>query len=159
MTRNTTLSFTRTLAATPAAVWRCWTEPHLVKQWFAPRPVVTTEVEIDPRPGGIFRTVMQVPDHGEMSGAAGCILLAEPHRRLVWTTALGPEFHPNDIDADVGGFAFTADFRISPADTGCTYVVTVMHATPEASAAHAGMGFHDGWGTAATQMETVAQDL
>ena len=32
------LTLERTLAAPRAAVWRCWTDPELLKQWFCPKP-------------------------------------------------------------------------------------------------------------------------
>ena len=110
MTKDHSLHFTRQINARPQAVWRCWTEPALLKQWFAPAPVVTTEAEIDPQPGGGFRTVMEVPDHGTMAGDPGCVLLAEPAARLVWTNALGPGFVPNLIGTGPMDFAFTAAF-------------------------------------------------
>ena len=159
MTDDLTLSFTRTLAASPAAVWRCWTEPELIRQWFAPRPVATTAVEIDPTPGGTFRTVMEVPDHGTMAGDAGCILVADTDRRLVWTNALGPGFRPNAMGDGPMDFAFTAEILIAAAPGGCTYTATVMHATPQATNTHKDMGFFDGWGAATTQLEEVARGL
>ncbi|SEP77360.1 Uncharacterized conserved protein YndB, AHSA1/START domain [Loktanella sp. DSM 29012] len=153
------LSFTRSLSATPAQVWRCWTEPDLIRQWFAPQPVQVTHADIDPRPGGGFRTVMVIPDHGEMATAPGCILIAEPGKRLVWTNALGPGFRPNMLGRDATDFAFTAEILIAPAPGGCTYTATCTHATAAVAQAHADMGFHDGWGTATTQLDTLARTL
>lgn len=154
-----TLTFTRTLAAPPHAVWRCLTEPDLIKQWFAPAPVQTTEVEIDPKAGGIFRTVMAVPQHGEMAGPAGCILLVDPQHRLVWTNCLGPNFIVNDIGHGPNDFGFTADIKLTKTPKGCDYTVTVHHATPQAATAHSDMGFYSGWGTAADQLGVVAAGL
>ena len=159
MTADLTLSFTRHIKASPQAVWRCWTEPDLLKQWFAPSPVVTTVAELDPRPGGTFRTVMEVPEYGTMAGDPGCVLVAELAARLVWTSALGPEFRPNPIGTEPTDFAFTADIRMSPDNDGTRYEVVVSHATLEGRAAHEAMGFHDGWGAAADQMATLAAGL
>ncbi|WP_386683842.1 SRPBCC domain-containing protein [Loktanella sp. R86503] len=159
MSDDLSLSFTRTLSATPAQIWRCWTEPELIKQWFAPAPVQTTEVEIDPVPGGIFRTVMVVPDHGTIAGDAGCILIASPERHLVWTNALGPNFHPNKIGDGPMDFAFTADIQLVPGSGGCTYTATVKHASAQTALAHKDMGFYDGWGAATSQLETLARSL
>ena len=39
-----------------ARVWRAWTDPDQVKQWFTPAPWQTTRCEIDLRPGGRFLT-------------------------------------------------------------------------------------------------------
>ncbi|MBS1301227.1 SRPBCC family protein [Loktanella sp. SALINAS62] len=159
MTAAHDLTFTRTLSATPAQVWRCWTEPDLLMQWFTPRPVTTTSADIDARPGGIFRTVMQVPDHGEMAGAAGCFLVADPERQLIWTNALGPGFRPNALGDGPMDFALTARIDMAPAPGGCTYTATCTHATPQAAQTHADMGFHDGWGAATTQLEALARRL
>lgn len=107
--------------------------------------------EIAARPGGRFRIVMIVPDHGTMDNAPGCILVAEPETRLVWTNALGPDFKPNALGTGPMDFAFTADVALHPApEGGCTYRVRVHHARAEAAAAHHNMGFYDGWGTCAT---------
>lgn len=154
------LSFTRDLRASPANVWRCWTEPDLIRQWFAPRPVETTLVEIDPAPGGRFRTVMEVPDDGTMDGDPGCILLAEPARRLVWTNALGPGFAPNLMGTGPMDFAFTADIRMEALPSGgCRYTATVLHATAEGAKTHEDMGFFSGWGAATDQLDEVASTL
>ena len=83
----------RDVAIAPDAVWRAWTEPDLLVQWFTPRPWRTTEAEIELHPGGMFRTVMQGPA-GEAGGGTGCILEVVPGRRLVWTGALLPGFRP-----------------------------------------------------------------
>lgn len=153
---KTDLKLDRTLTVSPAQVWRCWTEPELLKQWFAPKPVETIEAVIEPIPGGRFYTVMRIPEFGDMPGD-GCVLLANPNRRLVWTNVMQAAFRP--VAPDPGGFAFSADMTLTPTDTGCHYVIIVRHTTPETRAQHESMGFHNGWGTAATQMETLAKSL
>lgn len=156
MTKDLTL--TRTLKASPMAVYRCWTEPELLKAWFAPRPVETIHAEIDPRPGGRFNTTMRVPDHGEMSGA-GSFLLTEPGRRLVWTSALGEDFRPVVPDFGPVDFTFTCDITLSNAPEGCRYAVVLRHASEVDADKHAAMGFEQGWGAATAQLEELAGTL
>lgn len=158
MMTETTLSFTRTLKARPASIWRCWTEPALLCQWFTPKPVETVHAEIDATPGGTFRTVMRIPDHGEVD-STGCILLAEPCRRLVFTNCLKTDFQPVILGTGPNDFGFTADLRIAPDPAGATYTVFARHADLDGAAKHEAMGFYDGWGTATTQLEALAATL
>ena len=46
------LVLTRLIAAPRAKLYRAWTEPELLKQWFAPLPYTTPVAELDVRPGG-----------------------------------------------------------------------------------------------------------
>lgn len=156
MTKDLTL--TRTLKASPGAVYRCWTEPDLLKQWFAPRPVETTQAEIDPRPGGRFNTTMRVPEHGEISGS-GSFLVTEPGRRLVWTSALGEDFRPNAPGDGMVDFAFSCEITLSEVPEGCRYAVVLRHASEVDADKHAAMGFEQGWGAATDQLEALAGSL
>lgn len=150
---ETDLELVRHLKAPPAKVWRCWTEPKLVEQWFAPKPVVTRDVSIDLRPGGSFITTMDIPDHGSMTGH-GCFLDIAPERRLVWTDLLMGDWRPAGQS-----FGFTAYIFLEPEGTGTLYRAVALHLTPEKRAEHEKMGFHDGWGTAAEQLDTLAVTL
>ena len=47
------LELTRLFAAPPAKVWRCWTDPALFVQWWTPKPVITKDVVLEFRNGGI----------------------------------------------------------------------------------------------------------
>jgi uncharacterized protein YndB with AHSA1/START domain len=148
------LTLTRRMAVAPDRVWRAWTEPELIKQWFAPKPVVTREVTIDLRPGGAFCTLMVMPDGTEYPNE-GCILLVEPQRRLVFTECLAGGFRPvaNPM------IAMTAEIIIEADGDGTRYTARAMHGDPDTVKRHEEMGFHDGWGTAATQLEALARTL
>ena len=139
----------RDLDLPPEAVWRAWTEPDLMVQWFTPRPWRTTEVEIELRPGGIFRTAMQGPA-GEQGGGTGCILDVVPGRRLVWTAALLPGFRPSV--AEFGVPVFTAFIELEPVEGGTRYTATVRHADAAGRQVHEEMGFEAGWGAALDQL-------
>jgi uncharacterized protein YndB with AHSA1/START domain len=143
------LRIQRELPLTPAQVWRAWTEPGLLMQWFTPKPWRTTECRIDLRPGGVFATVMQGPD-GDEGGGDGCYLEVVPERRLVWTGALQPGFRPAAIEPGVP--VFTATITMEPLGRGTLYTSTAAHPTPEARDVHAAMGFEQGWGAALDQL-------
>ena len=138
----------REVPIAPELVWRAWTEPELLMQWFTPAPWRTIEAEVDPRPGGVFRTVMAGPD-GEGGGGTGCVLEAAPSRRFAWTGALLPGFRPA---VPSGEFAFTAFIDLEPTGTGTRYRATVKHADRAGRETHEQMGFEAGWGAALDQL-------
>jgi uncharacterized protein YndB with AHSA1/START domain len=142
------LSIERFVALAPETIWAAWTLPEHLTEWFTPAPWQTVEAEVDLRPGGVFRTVMRGPA-GEEGGGAGCYLVVEAPHRLVWTSALGEGFRPNDVGDE---FAFTAELTLVPSEGGTTYRARVMHATIEGCAQHAEMGFVEGWNAALDQL-------
>ena len=156
---NHSLTLNRRLKASPGQIWRCWAEAPLLTQWFTPRPMEVTEAEVDPVPGGRCRVVVKVPGQGPIKGDPGCILVAQPARRLVWTNALAPNYRPNVIKDGPGDFALTADIRMEPDGRGCLYSVAVTHAREKYMKAHADLGFHEGWGQATDQLESLAVTL
>jgi uncharacterized protein YndB with AHSA1/START domain len=137
----------RTVDASPERVWAYWTTAELLKPWFCPKPWRVSEVELDPRPGGIFRTVMEGPE-GQRMDSTGCVLEAVEGERFVWTDALGPGFRPSATET-----FFTGIVLLEPDGRGGTrYRAIARHATPEKAAEHVKMGFHEGWGIALDQM-------
>jgi uncharacterized protein YndB with AHSA1/START domain len=56
------LVLSRMIDAPPHKVYRAWTEPELLKQWFAPAPFTTPVAELDVRPGGANLIVMRSAD-------------------------------------------------------------------------------------------------
>jgi uncharacterized protein YndB with AHSA1/START domain len=137
----------------PHLVWAAWTQPEHLKRWFAPAPYTTPEVEIDLRPGGIFRTVMRSPEGEEFDVGAGCILEVVENRRLVWTSVLGPGFRPNAAE----DLAFTAIISIEPTASGTRYTAVAMHTDAAAATRHAEMGFQEGWGAAFDQLVALVK--
>jgi uncharacterized protein YndB with AHSA1/START domain len=100
---RTDLPLERVIDVPPALVWRAWTEPQLLMQWWTPRPWKTVACDIDLQPGGIFHTVMQSPE-GEKFPYTGCYLEIVKNRRLVWTFLLGPGYRPAVWDHPVPVF-------------------------------------------------------
>jgi uncharacterized protein YndB with AHSA1/START domain len=148
------LVLTRRIAASPDRVWRCWTEPDLMKQWFAPKPVITRELVLDLRPGGRMFVLMVMPDGAEYPNE-GCVLAVEPNRRLVFTECLTAGFRP----AANPMLPMTAEMTFEADGAGTLYTARALHGSAEMRDKHAEMGFHDGWGTCATQLEALARTL
>lgn len=138
---------------TPALLWRAWTEPDQLMQWFAPKPWETSACEIDLRPGGVFSTTMRSPEGEEMAGDPGCYLEVVEHRRLVWTDALGPGYRPN------ASSFMTAIITMAPEGNGTKYRALVLHRDPAGRQQHEDMGFFTGWTTMLDQLVTHARGL
>ncbi len=158
------LSFERTIDIPPHLVWRAWTEPELMKQWFCPKPWKTVDAQVDVRPGGLFRTTMQSPE-GQNFPNTGCYLEIVKNEKLVWTNALLPNFRPAPVNAPCDDenieFMFTATVEMLPhGDGGTRYRATVTHADEKGCQQHAAMGFEAGWGAALDQLvELMKRDI
>ena len=88
------LTLTRLLDAPADELFRCWTTPELMKQWFAPKPYTTPVAETDLRPGGASRVVMQSPE-GQEIPCPGQYLEVIPGRKLVFTDAFVGDWVPS----------------------------------------------------------------
>ncbi|SIO05713.1 SRPBCC family protein [Vannielia litorea] len=152
MTPDLDLQLSRQIKASPATVWTCLTTPELLCQWFVPAPWRCAEAVIEPQPGGRFYSLFKGPDGEEMPNE-GAILLAEPEQRLVFTDFFRAGFVPNETPF------MLADITLAPRDGSTHYTALVRHRTPEDRARHEEMGFHEGWGTAADQLATLAEGL
>ncbi len=153
MNHDHSLTLSRVLKAPRAHVWRCWSEPELLMQWYCPRPWFVTEAQMDLRVGGVQTMVMNGPA-GERVPVGGVYLQVIEGERLVFTDAFVKAWEPSAKPFMVGDIAF------SDTPEGHTlYVARALHWNAEDKANHENMGFHQGWGAAADQLEALAQTL
>jgi uncharacterized protein YndB with AHSA1/START domain len=142
----------RTISVEPARVWAAWTEPELIVQWFTPAPWKTVSADIDLRPGGRNVITMESPE-GEQYPNAGCYLVVEPERLLIFTSVMTDGFRPVSPTNGADDLPFTGRIEITPAEGGGThYRAIVIHADEAGCRRHDEMGFHDGWGAALDQL-------
>lgn len=142
----------RNVDVPPELVWKAWTTPEHLKEWFCPKPWYVTECEIDLRPGGLFRTVMKGPDISEGQEGLGCYLEIVENQMLVWTDALEKDYRPNVQPNGCIEGSFTAFLILEPQKTGTKYTVIARHGDEATHKRHKERGFEDGWGTALTQL-------
>jgi len=80
------LRLVRTFAAPRAAVFRAWTDPQQLVQWWGPEGYTVPVCDMDPRESGAWRTCMLSPE-GTQHWVSGIYReIAEPDR-LVFTWA------------------------------------------------------------------------
>ena len=147
------LVLTRVIDAPAAALYRCWTEPELLKQWFAPAPFTTPVAELDVRPGGASLIVMKSPDGDEMPNR-GVYLEVVPGRRLVFTDSFVSAWQPSEHPF------MTVELSFDDLGGGkARYTARVRHPTLADRERHAQMGFHQGWGLCADQLAALASRI
>ncbi|WP_323020741.1 SRPBCC family protein [Pararhodobacter sp.] len=149
---DTDLKLTRTLNAPRAVLWDCWTKPEHLMHWFVPRPHKVVACELDVRPGGKCNTTFEVD--GNLMPNNGVYLEVIPGEKLVFTDTYTEGWKPSPEPF------MTAIVTFEDAGEGkTTYTAIARHRNPESAKQHADMGFYDGWGTVATQLEEYAQGL
>jgi uncharacterized protein YndB with AHSA1/START domain len=145
------LILTRDIKAPPEVLWKCWTMPEHLVQWFVPRPHRVTACRLDLRPGGACNTTFDI-DGTEMQNN-GVYLEVVPNERLVFTDTYTEGWKPSPDPF------MTAIITFEDLGDGSTrYTAVARHRSKEAAETHREMGFHDGWGTVATQLEGYAQE-
>jgi uncharacterized protein YndB with AHSA1/START domain len=143
----------RLVRAPRAAIWRAWTDPALLKEWWCPRPWTTEVRAFDLRPGGAFHTFMRGPDGGT-SDNPGCFLEIVPQTRIVFTTLLTAGWRPQ-----TPWLALTASFSMDDEGDGTRYVARAMHPDKATRDRHDQMGFFEGWNICIDQLEEFARTL
>ena len=148
MSADRELVLTRLINAPRAKVYRAWTDPELLKQWFAPKPYTTPVVEIDVRPGGSATFVMRGPDGKDLPNH-GVYLEVVPNEKLVSTDAYVKAWEPSEKPF------MTLILTFEDEGGKTRYTARVRHWTVADREAHEKMGFHEGWGLCADQLEAL----
>jgi uncharacterized protein YndB with AHSA1/START domain len=142
------LVLARIIDAPVEQVYRGWTDPVLMKKWFAPRPWTTTRVVTDVRPGGSTLVVM-ADENGIEYPNPGQYLEVVPNKKLVFTDA-----YTGDWQASEKPF-MTVTLTFEDIGGKTRYIARCQHWNAEDKAAHVQMGFHEGWGMVTEQLEQV----
>jgi uncharacterized protein YndB with AHSA1/START domain len=81
---DTQILIRRRFQATPARVFRVWSTPELVQQWWSGHHGTTTSVEMDFRVGGRWRYVMSATDGSEVAFHGEYVDIVQD-RKIVYT--------------------------------------------------------------------------
>lgn len=146
------LMLTRIIDAPPEKVFKAWTEPELLKQWFAPLPWTTPVVEIDLRPGGASLIVMRSPDGNDMPNR-GVYLEVVKTQLLVFTDAYPKAWEPSEKPF------MTVILTFENQGGKTNYTALVRHWTIADKETHEKMGFHQGWGLCTDQLAALVAKL
>src|SRR3954452_22600984 len=146
------LVLTRIIDAPREKLFRAWTDPELLKRWFAPLPWTTPAAELDVRPGGANLIVMRGPDGKEFPNR-GVYLDVVENERLVFTDAYSAAWEPSEKPF------MTAIVTFADEQGATRYTARVRHWSAADRETHEKMGFHQGWGIATDQLAALAVRL
>ncbi|MGH6861451.1 MAG: SRPBCC family protein [Phyllobacterium sp.] len=146
------LVLTRIIDAPREKLFKAWTDAELLKQWFAPLPYTTPHAELDVRPGGTSLIVMRGPDGNEFPNR-GVYLEVVENEKIVVTDAFTRAWEPSEKPF------MTIVLTFEDAGGKTKYTALVRHWTVADREAHEKMGFHEGWGQCADQLEALVSKI
>ena len=95
------LVITRVFDAPRSLVFKAWTDPKHIAQWWGPNGFTNTIYEMDVRPGGVWRFIMHGPDGVDYKNKSVYIEIVRPER-LVYSHVTGPKFQMTVTFAEQG---------------------------------------------------------
>lgn len=78
------VEITRTFYAPVERVWKAWSDPELIKEWWGPVGYSCPRAKMDFREGGKYLFAMQGPD-GNVIWSTGVFEEIIPMEKIVWT--------------------------------------------------------------------------
>jgi uncharacterized protein YndB with AHSA1/START domain len=92
---------TRLLDAPRELVWKLWTEPQHISNWWGPEGFTTVTTEMDVKPGGVWLHVMQGPDGKKYPNKIVYMEVVKPER-IVYEHESYPPFRTTVIFEEQG---------------------------------------------------------
>ena len=139
--RTKRLEFERTYPAPAATVWRAWTEPDLLRQWWSPEHTTVTDCEVDLRIGGALHIVMEAgAGMGKYRGTRwpmhGTFTTIDDHSRLTYDARSWTEGEEDGTTIE-----HTNDVTFTERDGGTVVrlAITITKIGPKAKMAAFGM--------------------
>jgi uncharacterized protein YndB with AHSA1/START domain len=151
--RDLDLTLQRIIRAPRAEVWRAWTDPALLAQWWIPAPMVARIDRLELRPGGAFVASMSEDGRSFAQHIDDIFLIVEDERRLVFTNAIDSAWRP----AWPEPVPMTAEIMFDEHPEGTNYRVVVRHGDPEHRSRHEEIGFFDGWGSVTDALAALVE--
>jgi uncharacterized protein YndB with AHSA1/START domain len=149
-TEGNDLLLTRVINAPREKVYEAWTDPQLLKQWFAPLPWTTPQAKLDVRTGGSSLIVMRGPDGNEFPNR-GVYLDVVKNERLVFTDAFSEAWVPSQKPF------MTVVLSFEDQGGKTQYTARVRHWNSTDRETHEKMGFHAGWPICTEQLAMLVE--
>ena len=147
------LALERVIRAPRASVWRAWTDPRRLEQWWVPAPSRSRVDRLDVRPGGGFVTRLSDDGVTFVPHMDACFLVVDDLERIVFTNAVDSAWRP----AEPAPVPMTAEISFGDHPDGTLYRIVVRHGDPDARTRHEKLGFADGWNSVSDQFVALAE--
>lgn len=157
---------TRFFAAPRALVFKLWTEPQHMAQWWGPRDFTNPVCQMDLRPGGAWRITMRAPD-GTDYPLKGIFHDIAPPEHLVmsvdlsehpesWHDLVGPSRDKSQLRPRLADF-WTVSFDEKNGVTKLTVAFQLDSAATRDALLRIGM--KEGWGQSFDRLEALAETV
>jgi uncharacterized protein YndB with AHSA1/START domain len=145
MAQTSEFTITRTFDAPKEAVWAAWTDPDQICKWFGPKGLHTPRdtVEVDLRPGGIWKATMVGDDTGTEYPATFEYREIDEPNKLVLKASRPDDRHKLD------GAVCTITFEETDGKTLMTFFAT------EVGQQEIDLGVVGGWTTSFEKIDAV----
>jgi len=157
----------RVLDASPEAVWRAWTDPQIIKQWWGPEEFSAPSISVDLRVGGKYIYAMHGPKGTEWDKdmySAGMYKEIEPCKKLVVTDYFSDEkgemLEPVDFGQDPNfpkESTVTVLFEETQAGGTKLSIIYPEPAKKEQMEAMLKSGMTEGWNSSLDKLERVLE--
>lgn len=145
--KDRTLTLKKTFEVPVKVVWKAWTQPEHIAQWWGPSGMKTNVIEHDFRVGGKWKYVMAMPDGSEFIGH-GVYSEIINMKRIITTANFIPMTEGVELNIQFESKGSKTDFTFS-----------VIHPTVEYCRQQEKMGFYNGWGSTFKRLETFVETL
>jgi uncharacterized protein YndB with AHSA1/START domain len=144
---------TRVFDAPLELVWKAWTDPQHVAQWWGPRGFTTTVTELDLRPGGRWRYCMRGPE-GTEHPVKGVFEEVVPKARIVTSNKFDDDFkHPTVTDLPSG---LVTMYLFEDLGHQTRLTLRLLHPSVDDRRKHESMGVVAGWNSS---LDCLAEHL
>jgi len=147
---NRKIRVIREFDASVSEVWKAWTEPELLEQWWAPKPWKAVTVSMDFKPGGKWFYYMLGPDDSRHYCIANYLTI-NPTKSFSVKDAFTDE--KGNIDTKMPGMNW--DIAFIPAGNATKVEIEITAKTEEELNKILEMGFEEGFAAAHKNLDEL----
>ena len=147
---NKTIRITRTFNAPLAIVWRAWTDPEILDQWWAPKPWKCETQKMNFENGGTWNYAMVSPEN-EKHFAGIDYEEINPNRSIAWSDYFSDEKGIKNVEFPTTNWLI----GFTGVEEGVKLTVNLHFASEKEMNTILEMGFEEGFKATLNQLEEI----